>query len=140
MAALVGTSLGQNPFKIQDTFTWEDLSRARGSIAELARCSWSMEGISTGPEPHFFEVHMNAFEERGKFTLVISTMLLPYDCLVYSDTASLRAVEASDLVAPALGYLEDLLGTPLADRVKRRYGGKILEWLESVATIYEEMR
>lgn len=140
MAAPVGSSLGQNPFKVQDTFTWEDLSRARGSIAEQARCSWSMDGISMGPEYHFFEVRMNAFKERGKFTLVISVMLLPYDCLVYSGTSSLRAVEASDLAAPALGYLEGLLGTPLADRFKRRYGGKILEWLESAATIYEQER
>ena len=140
MAAPVGSSLGQSPFKIQDTFTWEDLSRARGSIAERARCSWLMDGISTGPEPHFFEVRMNAFKERGKFTLVISAMLLPYDCLVYSNTSSLRAVEASGLAVLALRYLEGLLGTPLADRVKLRYGGKILEWLESVATIYEQGR
>jgi len=80
---------------------------------------------------------MNAFKERGKFTLVISVMLLPYDYLAYSDTSSLRAVEASDLAVLALKYLEGMLGTPLADRVKRRYGGKILEWLESVAAIYE---
>ena len=137
MAAPVGSSLGQSPFKVQDTFTWEDLSRARGSMAEQARRSWSINGVSTGPEPHFFEVRMNAFKERGKFTLAISVMLLPYDYLAYSDTSSLRAVEASDLAVLALKYLEGMLGTPLADRVKRRYGGKILEWLESVAAIYE---
>lgn len=137
MAAPVGSSLGQSPFKVQDTFTWEDLSRARGSTAEQARCSWSMDGISTGPEPHFFEVRMNAFKERGKFTLVISVMLLPYDCLVYSDTSSLRAVKSEDLVTLAMAHLEGLLGMPLVKRVIHRYGGKILEWLESVAVIYE---
>lgn len=133
----VGTSLGQHPFEIQDTFTWGDLSRARGSIAEQARYSWSINGVLTGPEAHFFKVHMNAFKERGKFTLVISVMLLPYDFLVYSDASSLRAVEPGDLVTLAMAHLEGLLGTPLVKRVIRRYGGKILEWLESVAAIYE---
>lgn len=137
MAAPVGTSLGQNPFKIQDTFTWEDLSRARGSMAEQARCSWSMDGISTGPEPHFFEVRMNAFKEQEKLTLVISVMLLPYDCLVYSNTSSLRAVKPEDLVTSAMAHLGGLLGVPLVKRAIRRYGGKIQEWLESVAAIYE---
>lgn len=136
----VGTSLGQHPFEIQDTFAWEDLSRARGSIAEQARQSWSIDGVPTGPEAHFFKVSMSAFKERGKFTLVIFVMLLPYDFLVYSDTSSLRAVESGDLVTLAVAHLEGLLGTPLADRVKRRYGGKILEWLESVATIYGQGR
>lgn len=137
MAAPVGSSLGQNPLKIQDTFTWEDLSRARGSTAEQARCSWSMDGISTGPESHFFEVRMNSFKEQGKFTLVISVMLLPYDYLVYSDTSSLRAVKSGDLATLATAHLGGLLGMPLAKRFIRRYGGKILEWLESVAAIYE---
>ena len=137
-ASTVGTSLGQNPFKIQDVFTWEDLSLARGPMAEQARHSWSVESIPTGSENHFFEVRMNAFKERGKFAMEISVLLLPYDFLVYSGTSSLRAVEASDLVVPAMGYLESLLGTPLAERVIRRYGGKISEWLESVSTIYEQ--
>lgn len=136
MAVPVGTSLGQNPFKIQDTFTWEDLSLARGPMAEQARHSWLINDIPTGPESHFFEVHMNAFKERGKFTLVVSVMMLPYDFLIYSDTSSVRAVEAADLVIPAMGYLDSLLGMPLAKRVTRRYGGKILEWLGSVAAIY----
>lgn len=137
MAAPVGTSLGQNPFKIQDTFTWEDLFLTRGPTAEQVRRSWSMNGIPTSPDAHFFEVSMNAFKEREKFTLVISVMLLPYDSLIYSNTSSLRAVKAPDLAVLAIGYLESLLGMPLAKRVTRRYGGKILEWLESVATIYE---
>lgn len=137
-ASTVGTSLGQNPFKIQDTFTWEDLSRARGYTAEQARHSWSINGIPTGPEPHFFEVRMNAYKERGKFTLVISIMLLPYDFLAYSNTSSLHAVKTSDIATLAMEHLESLLGTPLADRVILRYGGKILEWLESMATIYEQ--
>lgn len=133
----VGTSLGHHPFEIQDTFTWEDLSRARGSIAEQARHSWSINGVSTGPEVHFLKVRMDAFKERGKFTLVISVMLLPYDFLIYSDTSSLRAVKSGDLAALAMAHLEGLLGMPLVKRVIRRYGGKILEWLESVAAIYE---
>lgn len=137
MAAPVGTSLGQRPFEIQDTFAWEDLSRARGSTAEQARHSWSINGVSTGPEVHFFKVHMSAFKERGKFTLVISVMLLPYDYLVYSETSSLRAVKSGDLATLAMAHLESLLGMPLVKRFIRRYGGKILEWLESVAAIYE---
>lgn len=134
----VGASLGQHPFEIQDTFTWEDLSHAGSSSAEQARHSWSINGVSTGPEAHFFKVHMNAFKERGKLTLVISVMLLPYDFLIYSNTSGLRAVESGYLVTLAMAHLEGLLGTPLANRFKRRYGGKILEWLESVAAIYEE--
>ena len=133
----VGTSLGQNPFKIQDTFTWEDLSRASGPMAEQARHSWSINGIPTGPEAHFFEAHMSAFKERGKFTLVISVLLQPYDFLIYSDTSNLRTVEAFDLAVLAMGHLEGLLGMPVAEKVIRQYGGKILEWLGSVATIYE---
>ena len=133
----VGTSLGQHPFEIQDTFTWEDLSRACGSIAEQVRHSWSINGVSTGPEAHFFKVRISAFKERGKFTLVISVMLLPYDFFVYSDTSSLRAAESGHLVTLAMAHLEGLLGVPLVERVIRRYGGKILEWLESVAAIYE---
>lgn len=138
MAVQVGVSLGQNPFKIQDTFTWEDLFHACGSMAAQARHSWLINSVSTGPEVHFFEVRMSAFKEREKFTIVVSVMLLPYDFLVYSDTSSLRAVRAYDLAALAMGYLEGLFGMPLAERITRRYGGKILEWLESVAAIYEQ--
>lgn len=133
----VGTSLGQHPFEIQDTFAWEDLSHASGSSAEQARHSWSISGVPTGPEAHFFKVRMSAFKEREKLTLVISVMLLPYDFLVYSDTSSLRAVKPGDLATLAMAHLEGLLGMPLVKRAVRRYGGKILEWLESVAAIYE---
>jgi hypothetical protein len=134
----VGTSLGQNPFKIQDTFTWGDLSLGHSPAAEQARQGWWINGISAGPEAHFFEVRMNAFEERESLTLVISVMLLPYGYLVYSDTSSLRAARESDLAALAVAYLEGLLGMPLAERIIRRYGGRILEWLESVAAIYSQ--
>lgn len=133
----VGTSLGWRPFRIQDTFTWEDLSHGYGTAAEQARHNWSVNGLPTGPEAHFFEVHMNAFKERGKFTLVISVLLLPYDLLVYSGNSNLRAVEAPGLAILAMAYLESLLGLLMAEKLIRRYGGKILEWLESVATIYE---
>lgn len=134
----VGTSLGQNSLKIQDTFTWEDLSRGCSSAAEQARHSWEINGIPKGPEAHFFEVRMNAFKERGKFTLVISVLLLPYDCLAYSDTSSVRAVEATDLSILAMAYLEGLLGMPLTERTIRRYGGKILKWLKSAVAVYEQ--
>jgi hypothetical protein len=81
---------------------------------------------------------MNAFKERGKFTLTISILLLPYDFLAYSDTYSLRTAEIMDLAILAMAYLEGLLGMPLAERTIRSYGGKILEWLHSVAAIYEQ--
>lgn len=135
---VTGTSLGQNQLKIQDTFTWEDLSLGSSSAAEQARNSWSINGISAGPEAHFFEAHMRAFKEREKFTLVVSIFLLPYNYIICSATASMRAVEVGDLVVPVLSYLEGLLGRPLAERVIRRYGGKMLEWLESMAAIYEQ--
>jgi hypothetical protein len=137
-APAVGTSLGQNPFKIQDTFTWEDLSRGYSCAAEQARHNWEVDGIPKGPEAHFFEIRMNAFKERGKFTLTISILLLPYDFLAYSDTYSLRTAEIMDLAILAMAYLEGLLGMPLAERTIRSYGGKILEWLHSVAAIYEQ--
>lgn len=133
----VGTSLGRCPLKIQDTFTWEDLSLGYGPAAKQARHIWSINGIPTDSEAHFFEVHMSAFKERGKFTLVVSVLLLPYDFHIYSDTSNLRAVEAPGLAILAIAYLESLLGVPTARRMIRRYGGKILEWLGSVATIYE---
>ena len=136
-APTVGTSLGRRPFKIQDTFTWEDLSRGYGPAARQARHSWAINDIPTGSEAHFFEAHMSAFKERGKFTLVVSVLLLPYDSLIYSDTSNLRAVEAPGLAVLAVAYLESLLGVPTAGRIIRRYGGKILEWLGSVAAIYE---
>jgi hypothetical protein len=139
MALLVtGTSLGQNPFKIQDTFTWEDLSRGSSQAAKQAQHAWEINGASKGAEVHFFEVRMNAFKERGKFTLMISVLLLPYGFLIHSSTSRLRAAETPDLAALAMTYLDGLLGAPLAERAMRRYGGKILEWLESVAAIYEQ--
>lgn len=134
----VGTSLGHNPFRIQDTFTWEDLSRGPSSAARQARHNWEINGIPKGPETHFFEIRMDAFKDRGKFTLVISTILLPYGSLAYSDTSSLQAVEATDLAVLAMAYLDGLLGMPLAERTIRSYGGKILEWLESVVAVYEQ--
>lgn len=79
---------------------------------------------------------MNAFKEQGKFTAVISVRLLPHDFTIYSNTSSLQAAEAMDLAVLAIGYTEGLLGLPLAERMIRRYGGRILEWLESVATVY----
>lgn len=135
---VVGTSLGQNPFKMQDTFTWEDLSRGCSSAAEQARHSWDINGIPRGPEAHFFEIRMDAFKDRGKFTLVISILLLPYGFLAYSDTSSLRAAEVTDLAVVAMSHLEGLLGISLAERTIRRYGGKILEWIGSVAEVYEQ--
>lgn len=85
---------------------------------------------------------MDVFKGCGKFTLVISVLLLPYNFRICPGTSSLRAAETIDLAALAITYLDGMLGTPLADRVIRRYGGKILEWLESTATVYaqEEMK
>lgn len=138
MAALVpGTSLGQNPFWLQDTFVWDDLSRGLSPAAKRARYSWGINLLPIGEEPHFFTVTMDAFMEHGKFTLTISTRLLPYNYLVFSEATSMRAKEAHDLQAPALAYLEGLLGEPLARRTARRYGGRIQEWLDSVAMTTE---
>lgn len=134
----VGISLGQHPFKIQDTFTWEDLSRGDSRAAEQARHSWEINGISKGPETHFFEAHMSAFKEKEKFTLVVSVLLQPYGFLVCSSTSSVQAAKTIDLAALAVGYLDGMFGTPVAERFIRRYGGRILEWLESVAAVYEQ--
>ena len=134
----VGTSLGQNPFKIQETFTWEDLRHGLGRSAEQARHSWEINGIPQNDEAHFFELRMSAFEDRGGFSMVLSMCLLPYGYLTFSETISLRAVEARDLALLAMAYLDGLLGESLAKRSIRRYGGKILEWLESVATVHEQ--
>lgn len=140
-SSVVGTSLGRHTFKIQDTFTWEDLSRGTSFAAERARHSWEMNGVSKKSEVHFFEVHMSVSKECRKFTMAISVLLRPYDFLICPGTSSLRAAETIDLAALAMTYLDGMLGTPLADRVMRRYGGKILEWLESAATVHaqEEM-
>ena len=81
---------------------------------------------------------MSAFKEQEKPTLVISVLLWPYGFLVCSSTSSLQAAKIIDLAALAMAYLDGMLGTSLAERVIRRYGGKILEWLESVANIYEQ--
>ena len=81
---------------------------------------------------------MSAFEDRGGFSMVLSMCLLPYGYLTFSETVSLRAVEARDLALLAMAYLDGLLGESLAKRSIRRYGGKILEWLESVATVHEQ--
>ena len=138
MALLVtGTSLGRHPFKIQDTFTWEDLSRGTGSAAERARHIWEINGIPKRPEAHFFEARMSVHKECGELILAISALLLPYDSLICPGISRFRAAETVDLVALAVTYLDGMFGTPLADRAIRRYGGKILEWLESVGTIYE---
>lgn len=140
--SVVDTSLGQHPFKIQDTFTWEDLSRGTSFAAERARRSWEIGDVPKGPEAHFFEAHMRVFKECGKFTLVISVLLRPYDFFISPSISEFRAAETLDLAALAMTYLDGMLGTPLAERAMRRYGGKILEWLESVATVYtqEEMK
>lgn len=134
----VGTSLGQNPFKIQETFTWEDLRHGLGRSAEQARHSWEINGIPKNGEAHFFELQMNAFENQGGFSMALSVRLFPYDYLAFSETVSLRAVEARDLALLAMAYLDGLLGESLAKRSIRRYGGKILEWLESVEAVYKQ--
>lgn len=136
--SVVGASLGKNPFKIQDTFTWEDLSRGTSFAAERARHSWEINGIPKESETHFFEARMDVFKECEKFTLVISVTLLPHDFLICPGPSMLRAVGAMDLSVLAMTYLDGMLGTPLADRAIRRYGGKILEWLESAGTVYEQ--
>lgn len=129
----VGTSLGQNPFKAQDTFTWEDLRCGAGISSERARHSWEINGLPKHEEAHFFELRMNAFEDQGKFSMVLSVCLTPWDYLVCSETVSFQAAKAEDLAALAIAYLEELFGRPVAERIIRRYGGKILEWLQSVA-------
>lgn len=134
----VGTSLGMNPLKIQDTFTWEDLRRGLRDSAKQARYAWGINAIPENEEIHFFEFRMNAFEDRGKFSMVLSVCLLPYDYLAFSETVSLRAAEARDLAPLAVAYLEGLLGAPLGKRVMLRYGGRMLEWLESVSAAYEQ--
>lgn len=134
----VGTSLGQNPFNAQDTFTWEDLSCGPGRSAKQARYNWETNGIHKNEEAHFFGLHMNAFEDNGEFSLELSVCLYPYDYLVFSETIELRAAETKDLVPLVMAYLKGLFGTPLAKRATRRYGGKMLEWLESVEILYKE--
>lgn len=135
---VAGTSIGQNPFKIQDTFTWEDLRQGLSSSAEQARYSWEINDLLRNEEAHFFELQMSAFEDRGKFSMVLYVCLLPYDYLIFSETVDLRAAKAEGLVPLTMSYLEKLLGVSLAKRAMRRYGGKMLEWLESVTAIYEK--
>lgn len=134
----VGSSLGQNPFKIQDTFTWEDLSCSPGRSAKQAMHSWETNGIHKNGEAHFFELHMNAFKDHGEFSLVLSVLLYPYDYLIFSKTTELQAAETKNLVPLVMTYLKGLFGTPLVERVMRRYGGKMLEWLESVEILYKK--
>lgn len=136
----LGTSLGQNPFKAQDTFTWEDLLCGSARPAEQARHNWETNGIHKNGEAHFFELHMNAFKDRGEPSLVLSVLLYPYDYLVFSDTTELRAAETKDLVPLVRAYLKGLFGTPLAERAMRRYGGKLIEWLESVESIWGDQK
>lgn len=134
----VGTSLGQNPFKVQDTFTWEDLRCGVGYSSKQAGHSWKINGLPENEEAHFFELRMNVFEYQGKFSMVLSVCLTPWDYLVFSETVSFRAVKVEDLVSSATAYLEGLFGMPTAKRIIRRYGGKMLEWLQSAATIYKQ--
>lgn len=135
---IVGTSLGQNPFNAQDTFTWEDLSCGPGRSAKQARHNWETNGIHKSKEAHFFELRMNAFKDHGEFSLALSMRLYPYDYLVFSEDIELQAAETKDLVPLVMTYLKGLFGTPLAERAIRRYGGKMLEWLESVEILYKE--
>nr|DAV65839.1 MAG TPA: hypothetical protein [Caudoviricetes sp.] len=81
---------------------------------------------------------MNVFKECEKFTLAISVLLLPYDFLICPGTSRLRAVETIDLAAIAMTYLDGMFGTPLAERAIRQYGGKILGWLDSAATVHAQ--
>ena len=134
----VGVSLGQNPFKVQDTFTWEDLRCGVGGSSEQARHSWEINALPKNEEAHFFDLRMTAFEDRGKFSMVLSVCLTPWDYLVFSETVSFRAAEVEDLVPLIVAYLKELFGTATAKRIIRRYGGKMLEWLQSVAAIYRE--
>ena len=132
----VGTSLGHNLFKVQDTFTWEDLHQGIGDSAKQARHSWETNGLPKNEEAHFFELWMDAFEDGGEFSMVLSVHLRPYDYLIFSGTVSPQAAEARDLILPAVAYLEGLFGASLANRFTRRYGGKMLEWLESIEALY----
>lgn len=134
----VGVSLGQNLFKVQDTFTWEDLSCGSGRSAKQAKHNWETNSIHKNGEAHFFELHMSAFKDHGEFSLVLSVLLYPYDYLVFSETAELQAAETKDLVPLVRAYLKGLFGTPLAERAIRRYGGKMLEWLESVEIVHKQ--
>ena len=132
----IGASLGQNPFKVQDTFTWEDLRQGVGDSAEQARHSWETNGLPKNGEAHFFELGMDAFEDGGGIYMVLFVHLHPYDYLIFSETVRIQAAKAGDLMLPAMAHLKRLLGAPLANRVIRRYSGKMLEWLESVETLY----
>ena len=133
----VGTSLGQNPFRIQDTFTWEDLARGSSRSAERSRYSWEVNDIPKNNEVHFFELQMNMLGGLDGFSMALSVRLHPYDYLAFSETTGLWAEEAKDLAPSVLAYLKGLFGNPLVQRVARRYGGRILEWLDSVTAIYE---
>lgn len=133
----VGASLGQNPFKAQDTFTWEDLCRGLGDSAKQARHSWEINDLPKDEETHFFEFRMNASRDQGEFSMVLSVCLTPWDYLVFSETTCFRAVKVEDLALSAVVYLEGVFGTLVAKRVRRRYGGRILEWLQSTAAMYE---
>lgn len=134
----VGTSLGQNPFKVQDTFTWEDLRQGLGDSAKQALHSWEMNGLPKNGEAHFFELVMDAFEDGGGTYMVLFTHLRPYDYLIFSETARIQAAKAEDLMPPVMAYLRRLFGAPLVNSVIRRYGGKMLEWLESVEILYRQ--
>lgn len=134
----VGTSLGQNTFKVQDTFTWEDLRQGLGDHAEQARHSWEMNGLPKTEEAHFFELGMDAFEDGEMISMVLFVRLHPYDYLIFSETTHVQAAEVGGLTLPATAYLRGLFGAALVNRVIRRYGGKMLEWLESVEILYRQ--
>lgn len=134
----VGTSLGRNPFKVQDTFTWEDLRQGLEGPAEKARYSWEVNDLPKNEEAHFFELWMDVSEDQGEFVMVLSVRLHPYDYLILSETTSFQAARARDLTLPVMAYMRRLFGVALAKRATRQYGGKMLEWLESAETLYRQ--
>lgn len=133
---VVGTSLGQNPFRVQDTFTWEDLRHGLGRTAEQARHNWEVNDLPKNEEAHFFELGMNTFRDEGEFFMVLSVRLYPYDYLILTETVSLQATKAEGLVPLVMTYLKGLFGEPLTKRATHRYGRKMLEWVDSAAIMY----
>jgi len=129
------TSIGRCPYEFLETFTVRDLQQGRLKYAELALKHLRAIGIDDPYVTHYAKVRVSP---TGTNVAAITISLLLYGEVVYTDTIAVDAQSWLGVLTVALEYISGALGRDFGDRVTRRQAVRMMEWLESVATIHGE--
>ena len=127
------TSLGKCPYEFLETITVRDLQQGRLKYTEMALKRLQSLGLDDPDVLHYVKVRVLP---TGAHAAIVTLSLMPYGEVAYNDTVAVDAPSWLRLLPAILTYIYGALGPAVGSRVVRRNAARMMEWLDSVASVY----